>query len=206
MNLAEIIQAVADAGFDTTAGASSSGQIQSWVNERYRRLVADTGWLREQVQLGTTATGVVQYPVAGDMTDVANVVVGGAPYQRISPRELVEVKAGIRVLLGEPAFAPAYSASGAPYVELYPEPAAGQAVLALVERIPATLTGTATPVLPIDFHDALVDGAIATGMRRVYKRYDDADRHELIFQDHVKRLQRRVNSRIGSGATQVRLG
>jgi hypothetical protein len=101
---------------------------------------------------------------------------------------------------------------GQAVVELFPTPSvSGYTIVALASTSAVPMSaGTDVPSVPEDFHQALVDGAIATGLRRIYERHDDADRYERSFsspdgQGAVQLLKRRANSRVGSGPVRARI-
>jgi hypothetical protein len=79
--LGEIVDAaLSEGGIDATPA-----QALVWGNDRYRRLVAGSKWLRLKRALGTTAAGQATYPLADDIVDVLSVrVAQSAPYRLIT--------------------------------------------------------------------------------------------------------------------------
>jgi hypothetical protein len=60
--------------------------------------------------------------------------------------------------------------------------------------------------LPKDFDKAIRHGAIATGLALQAESLDESAWHEERYSVAAKRLERRRNSRIGSGGVRIRLG
>lgn len=186
-------------GFDTSGGHVDEATVISWIEDYYRKLVARTQWRKAEISFGNTVAGQAQYAVPANVVDVRKIRVAGRPYRRVGIDDLDLLKAG-EDTSPRPVFAPAFEADADAVVELWPVPEAGQAITSVAALLPPALSaGSSVPAVPEDFHQAIVDGAIAEGMRRIYQRHDDAQQYEQRFEDAVKELKRRANSRIGSG-------
>lgn len=215
MNFEALIAAVKnEGGFDTTTGAVSDDTIKGWLNDALRTLVAESQWIKALVELGPTAADEPLYLLPENVLDVREVIVDGKPFGRVGAQEVFAARAyGGYVSDGWGVFAPGYNAAGQAVVELFPTPSeAGLAVKALaVISAVAMSANSDSPSVPEDFHPALKAKAIATGLRLIYERHDDADRWEREFDDPqsgrgaVQRLKRRANSRVGSGPIRVRI-
>lgn len=203
MTIAEIIAAAkTEGGLDAT-----DAQVQGWVNNRLRRLYAESLWRMQERSLGVTVAGTGRYAIPADVADIRRVTVGGTPYSAASTEELWNLRAGTQYLSGlGGVFAPGYDDT-TDYIELWPVPdTAGQQIVALAAAVPADLTLSDTPAIPSDFHDLLVEGAIADGLARLDEHLQESDRWEARWTAGVERLRRRRNSRVGSGPQQIRVG
>lgn len=211
MTGAELITAVLDeGGFDTTRA-----KALAWLNQRYGEMVAGAKWRKAEVQLFTTVANQGAYSVGDDVVDIDSILVsdptastGYAPYKRFGARDIFDIKAGTSKLSGPGGiFAPQYTPAGVHQVQLYPVPTtSGLIVTGLVALLPADLTDGATaPIIPADFHAALRDGAISTGLGLLDERLDLAAAKEQNFQAAKQDLRRRANSRIGSGPHRIQV-
>jgi hypothetical protein len=210
MNLDSLIDAVInEGGFDTRTGAVSRETVKGWINDRLRTLAAESGYLRSAVELGPSVADQAQYVVPDNVTDIRRLHVSGVPYFRDSIDRIFEARAfgGVMSNGYGGVFAPGFSTGGQHVVELWPTPSSTGLTISALCTVTATAldAGTDTPAVPEEFHPALKAGAIATGLRLIYERHDDADRWEREFSDAgsgrgaVQLLKRRSNSRVGSG-------
>jgi hypothetical protein len=189
---------VAEGGFDTTSSQTSATTVLSWVNMKYRQMVADTKWRKGVLSLGPTVAGQSQYVV--DLRAIR--VNGSRPWPLASIEGLWELQSTSLVLTDTAvgAFAASDTSAGVPVIELYPTPdTSGYAIDGMAALLPVDLTLTDTPIVPGDLHQAIVDGAIGVGIGRIYERHDAEAVYEQRFQDGVQKLMRRTKSRIGSG-------
>jgi hypothetical protein len=205
-----VAKVAAEGGFDSSSSSTSTTTILGWVVERVRSALAESKYRRVIRDLGPTVAGDGSYALTADIVDVRMLRVGSStPYAVASPEHLWEIEAGDRVLLaGTPGvFVGNFEADADATIDIYPVPStAGQAISALVAVVPAAadLELADTIPLPDDVVERIaVDGAIATGMARVYARHDDAQAFEARYRDGVQVLARRANSRVGGGAVQI---
>lgn len=200
MTLSELTKIVKEqGGFD-----HSDSVIQGWINDRYRQMVGRSQWRMAQITLGTTIAGTSEYPLPNDVVDLSGLMVGGVTYDRAGQKQLWDLK---RTGGSQTVFVPDFTSTGTAQIELYPNPStSGATIEGLAALLPSRLVDAAdTPIVPDDLQDALVDGAIATGLRRIDEHLPEADNYEQRFTDKTEELRRRLNSRIGSGPHMIRV-
>ena len=205
MNLGELVTALrTEGGTDATVA-----QAKSWLNDAHKRMVARAKWRMAQISLGTTVTDQAEYALDSDVVDLEGLLVGSAPYERASQRDLWKLKAGNATLSGPGGvYAPDFTSAGVRQIELYPAPEVdGTAISGLAALLPATLVADAdVPIVPEDFHQALVTGAIAIALERQDERLAEAADFRTRFDQEVEMLRRRGNSLIGSGTVAIQVG
>ena len=204
LTLAEMrTQVKVQGGFDV-----SDAVVDGWINERYKQLVARSGWYTATVSMGNTSAGVYKYPIDPDVVDLHALSVGGVPYDRVGHADLWRVRGGTARLQGYGGvFAPEFLADGSAAIAIHPEPTGANAIEALVSSLPGNLSADADVArVPADFHEHIVEGAIGIGLARIDERLGEADRFEARFNEAVDLLRSRKNSRIGSGAVSLRVG
>lgn len=200
-----------DGQFDATPA-----QALKWLNTRHRQMCARARCYRQMLSLGATVEGQLGYPVPPRVVEVLQVTVGGMVYGAARHTDFAEGERGwIWLGGGEGGIAGREdAASGQQMLRLYPAPLAGRAPepgedveLYAAVQPPALVVGSdATLVVPDDYLDALVSGAIATGMLRVEARQDLAAPHEQIFTTGCEELLRATNRRYrGAGPARIRL-
>lgn len=208
MTLDELVAGVlGQGGFDVDPAMATS-----WLNEMYKTAVARSKWREETTSLGSTVVGQAQYDIPESVVDIVAITLdagaGLSDWQRIGTTDLWDVKTGRQFLRGTGGvFAPAFGPNGEKRVELYPVPTiAGTAITALVAvQAIAMVSGSDVPILPEDMHGALMDGAIALGLRRMDERSDSASVPADVYGGMVLELSRRKNSRVGSRPSRMRL-
>ena len=204
----ELVEDVgAEGGFDVSVAMRGG-----WVNEVHQRAVAESQWQMQQLELGPTVAGTATYALPSNVADVAGLFTqDGAetpvPYGRASTEMLWAVKAGTSRLTGSGGvFAPAFDDDAVPLIELYPAPTkTGVSVSALAAMIPAAMATGDSPVIPLDMHGDLKDGAIALGLLRIDERPDSAALFQARFDAMVAKLTKRKKSRVGSGSSRMRV-
>lgn len=206
LTLAEMRARVLDeGGFDV-----ETATVDGWLNDRLRKLVGYSLWRKGLVAIGSTVIGESVYELSDDVVDLEWVTVGGVRYDRKSLEELNDVLTGVRRAYGSGGiFAPTFSGDGSSEsIRLYPTPdEAGLDIIGQAALLPSNMTDPAGyPPIPADYHEALVAGAIATGLKRVDERHDSAQPFDLEFQEAQESLRRRRNSRQGSGPHRIRVG
>lgn len=203
MTLGEAIDAcLAQGGFDSTSSNTSRAIVASWINRKHREMVRKSKIRRGSVELGPTTTAA-SYPVPDNVVEIDSLTVGTMPYNRKGRRQLARLTGGQdRIVYGvvQGFFIPTYDAASLEYVTLYPTPsAAGASITADAALKADTLTDETSDSLIVDdeFAEAVVDGAIGMGRKRVDLRPDLAADYEQDFQAKVEELRRSVNSRVG---------
>lgn len=202
-----MIDAVAtEHGFDVPEAT-----VKAWLNERYATMVVRARWRLMEVSLGNTVAGQSDYPIDDAIQELAYVYLGstGRPYIYAGPLEMRQIIAGDARVSDDAAgaFAPAYTSTGANGIRLWPVPTAVDALTGLVSEPPADLVDDANvPIVPADFHKAIVDGAIAIGLERDSERLQEASYFTTQYEGSIERLRKRRLGRIGGGTTQIRRG
>jgi hypothetical protein len=209
-----VAKVVTEGGFDTAASDTTSDTVLSWINEMYREMVSSAEWLRSERQLGVTVVGQDLYDLADDVIRISKVAVNGdSSWKIVTAEELLDLKwQGDVALWSAPGVvAQVYDeVTGRQKLQLWPAPqSAGYAIQALASILPAPLTTTPTdtpPLLPVDVHEAIADGAIGLGRLRIDERDDLAEPYLQKFQAAVGKLVKRRRSRIQDGAWQAGVG
>ncbi len=218
MQTDEMIAAVRDqGGFDNTSLATSQAVILSWLNARYRELVAESGFLRGTRELGPTVAGQAEYALPDSVVRVVRLRVGSLrPFAAMQVDDLWLLQGGNATLESgvDGAFAPSWSADGTENVMIYPTPSSeadvtlgdGESIDAVCVVLPDPLAaGDSGPVVPEDFHEAIVDGAISLGLLRDDGSAGLAQPFEERFQAAIVRLKKRATARVGKGPVQARV-
>lgn len=185
---------------DTTAG--------ELVNDAYKSMVARAHYLQKEVALGDTVALQERYELPEDVVDLKELWVGGDDYLQVSTRELARLKNGkARLPSGwDRAFAATFEDDGSSTFGLFPIPdAGGAALVGLAAVTPPDLTGTQVPLVPVEFHKYIRDGAVADGLQLIDERHDSAAPFEARYEAGVGLLGRRKHSRVGSGPIQARV-
>lgn len=183
----------------------TQAQAVAFVNERLARLVSESEFMMVSKSLGTTTANQSNYQLAADLVDLSAIkIVNGADvslYYGVSLDDLWRGDAG----RGSPTgFAIDYQADGDPEIRLEPAPeTAGLTILGLYAQQPTVLTygSTATIPVPADVHTHLLAGAQADCLDQE-GRQDLAGKYEARFEEGVRKLIRRKNSRGDSVAPQ----
>lgn len=210
MTFAEMVTAVTvEGGVDTTTGQVTADQVKDRINARYRQMVATARYRMAQITIGPTVAGQAEYALEDDIVHVDGILVGALPYRRQSQTTLWRLRAGDARLSGRGGiFAPDFAGDGARQVELYPAPTdAGIVITALAALQPVALSGdNDEPIVPLDYQDAIVEGAIADFLTRLDERPDLAGVFEQKFTDKTEFLKRLQKSQLQSGPSQIQVG
>lgn len=206
MLTSEMVAAVkTQAAFDTSGLNVTDATVLSWLNARYREFVARTKWLKETIELGPTVVNQATYTIPDTVVEIRALRLGTKSESlRVNVEGMWALIDTIAFLSGPEttAYAPAFDASGAQAVQIYPTPTtAGTSITALVVALPTALTAApdTTPVIPIDFHECIVSGAIGMGYQRTDARADLAASYVAEFEAAIDRLKRRSTARVGQG-------
>lgn len=212
MIVADLVAAVKEDGqFD-----ADEPQVLRWLSVRHRQMCARSRCYRKTLDLGVITAGQAAYAVPPEVVEVLQVTVGGLVYGNARHSDYAQGARGFIWLGGEGGIAGREdTAEGVQQLEIFPAPAAGSeptpgtahiSAYAAVQP-PNLVVGTdATVKIPDDYQDALVSGAIATGLLRVESRQDLAAPHEQIFSTGCSELLRATNRRFrGAGPARVRI-
>lgn len=194
-----------EASFDVTDPVALG-----WLNRRHRVMVQRSRCYRYTVQLGPTVAGQRDYPLPTGLVESYEVDVNGLVYGKAKHTDLANGAAGYIVLSGEGGiFGAEESATGDLEVALYPTPTTtGDTISMRAAWLPPDLSTSDTTTLkvPQSFTDALIAGAVATGLRRMEHRPDLAQPHEQEFADACEELRRLVRRQYrGSGPAVIRV-
>lgn len=202
-------------GFDSTSSATSQAVALSWLEARYQEMCAESGYTQAIRELGPTVVDQDEYALPDSVTRVVGLRVGTSrPWTPVKLEDLWALSAGTARMEGGMigAFAQTWSEetadAGTEKVKLYPAPTeAALDVLAICVVSPPALSLSANtaPRVPTDFHEYIVDGAIAMGLRRDDSREDEAAPYEARFKDATGRLGMRRRKRVGRGPIQGRV-
>jgi hypothetical protein len=189
---------------DVQAGAGDIDATTAlrYLNKRQRSMCARSGWFRKTVSIATTVVDRTDYDVSDDIDLLYTVTVDGVPYTKRSHGDIDRLRVGWSSLVGPGGlFAVSDASDGDTQLRLYPAPSeAGLAIEAWASVAPpAMVSGGQAPVVPDDFTDALVEGAIATHLARADENYGSADRNEARFDNACEELRRRAKRRFRPG-------
>ena len=203
-------------GFDSSSSATSDAVILSWLNARYSELSVESAYSQGTREFGPTVAGQADYVLPERVVRVKSLRVNGSrPWIPLKLEDIWDLEAGAAQFSmgGVGGFAENYaevdsSGQGFPRVTLWPVPdTAGQTIKALciLQPIPLDVSNNVAPVLPDDFHEYVVEGAIAIGLRRDDEREDGAAPYEARFKEAIQRLAARQRKRVGRGPIQARV-
>lgn len=205
-----VTNVMTEGSFDVT-----EAQALQWLSRRHQLMCTRTRCYRKRLTVGTTIAGQLDYLLPPEVSEIREVLVNGIPYGEGRHSDLAQGKLGYIWLDGLYAYAGGglylhdYDANGETTIALYPTPTEGgqQIVVYAVCRPPDLQPGEDFGIkIPHEFLDALVAGAIATGLTRTEARADLAGPFEQTFSAGCAELLSQVNRRFrGSGAAQIRL-
>ena len=203
-------------GFDPGSSATSPAVILSWLNARYFELMAESAYSQGIREFGPTVAGQAEYLLPESVIRVKSLRVDGSrPWIPLKLEDVWDLEAGAaQFTLGavggfSESFAEVDSSGqGFCRVTLFPVPEeSGLTIKALciLRPIPLDVSNNVAPVLPDDFHEYVVEGAIAMGLRRDDEREDGAAPYEARFKEAIQRLAARQRKRVGRGPIQARV-
>lgn len=204
--VSDLVTAVkSEASFDVTDAVALG-----WLNRRHRVMVRRSRCYRYTASLGSTVAGQRDYALPTGLVESYEVDVGGLAYGKAKHTDFANGAQGYVVLSGDGGiFGAEESATGDLEVALFPTPTtSGQAITIRAAWLPPDLSmsDSTTLKIPSSYNDALIAGAVGTGLRRVEHRPDLAQPHEQEFADACEELRREVNRRYrGSGPAQIRV-
>jgi hypothetical protein len=182
-------------------------EAKARINQAHKRMCAEAEALKARITVGVTIVGEDTYELDPDIVQLLSLRVDGHAYERKSMDELDDLGANDAWAYGYPQryFAPEFSAIGGGEVAIWPVPtSAGLTITGRAAMLPPDLVNDADyPSLPADFHEDLVDGAMATVLRRDDERFAEADAIEARFLQRCRDLRGRLNKRVGSGPVRI---
>jgi hypothetical protein len=167
------------------------------------------------LSLGPTVSEQAAYTVPAEVVEILYVEVDGKPYGHLRHQDPAEGALGWIWLGGTGGIAGRQdTAGGEQQLQIYPVPKPGGPLepgkplnVWAVCRPPDLLeTDNTTLVIPGEYADALVGGAIATGLVRTEDRPDLAGAYEQMFTAACAELAQQSNRRFrGLGPAQIRV-
>lgn len=189
--------------------AVDATEARARINQAHRRMVVEGEWIKSRVTIGATQVGEPTYAIDPDIAQLLSVRVNGYRMEQEGADDLEDLNAHDAYVVGRTRgfFAADFSTAGLGQIRIYPTPTvAGQAITGRAIMLPPDLVNDADyPSLPADFHEDLVDGAMATVLLRDDERLSDAFALEERFRARIKELRGRGKRRIGSGPARIKL-
>jgi hypothetical protein len=189
--------------------ALSQAEAEARINQAHRRWVADCEALKVGLEIGATVTGQDTYLLEQRVVSLRNLRVDGRRYERRSVDEVEDLKASdaYTVGAGNGFFAQNFTEGGLYELLLWPAPAQdGLAITGRASVLPQDLVADLDfPDLPADFHEDLIDDALATTLRRDDERLADAQALDAQTAQRKRELSGRLTHRVGRGVARVRL-
>lgn len=200
-----------EGGFD-----APNSRALEWLTVRQRQMCARSRCYRKTISLGVTVNGQSDYALPAEVLELREVLVGGTLFGPMRHTDPAQGAKGWLWLGGEGGIAGRDdNSAGEPMLRLYPtpapntpqvEPGAEITIYAVCRPPDLAEYNDATLKVPTEYVDALVSGAIATGMLRMEARPDLAQAHETIFAAACGELLQATNRRFrGSGPAQIRV-
>jgi len=196
--VADLVSAVkTEGGFDV-----DEATVLKWLSRRQRTMVV-RGRVRKLLIAIGTGDGVTKEftvenepaPAFVSVAEILELKVGGEVWTPGDHSDITAGELGRLRLSGPGGIYAAEHNEGATFtINLYPTPGEGAAIQAWVVGLPLDLEvgQETTLVIPQDFTDALVSGAIATGLLRLEGRPDLAQPLEQIFNEACVEVRRRI--------------
>lgn len=145
------------AGLDLT-----DAQRDALLNEGHRELATRSEWYRAEIELGPTVADQEDYALPADLHRILNLSVAGLrfePSDRLTVDRLRDSTLYLNPML-DGVWWLSWSAANARQVSLYPAPAGGLEISALVIERPALMSADADePVVPSEYRQAIADYA-----------------------------------------------
>jgi hypothetical protein len=213
-----VVTAILQEGsFDAT-----EAQVVKWLNARHELLCVRSLCYRKKIGIAETVAGTSSYAVPSQVLQIHEVLVQSSsssgeawvPYGAGRTLDLAEGAlgyvwlGGLYLRVGGGIFTRDFDEEGDSLLALFPTPTeSGRGIqIRAVMRPPALTVGGAGLLTPMEFDDALIDGAIATGLQRLAYRGDLAAEHDARFQAACTELAAQVNRRYrGSGPVLARV-
>lgn len=195
-----------------TEGNFDNGEeaVLRWLNGAHRLMVVRSTCFRKRVEIGLTVQGQSSYPLPSEITQVREVLVNGIIWGQGRHSDIAASQQNWLWITGTHSVTTQDSdAEGNDQIALVPTPVeSGDVVEAYAVCRPPDLSKTDDSTLktPPEFDEALIAGAIATGLSRTAMRPELARNFQQTFEAGCTELLRDVRKRFrGSGQTQARV-
>jgi hypothetical protein len=207
-----VTEVLEEGAFDATPTA-----VLRWLNRRHRTMVARSGCWVKDVELGPSVADQAEYALpaganAERLVRAVQVTVGGVIFQQGTPDDMTQAAAGVLLLDGDGGVMDAsMDDTGTAWAQtILLQPAPGEDSLSIIVRgswLPRDLRLDQSPVIPPNYVDALVAGAIATGLSRSAGdfRPDLAQRFEDQFIAATEELRLETLRRLRTRNPQIRV-
>lgn len=173
-------------------------------NQQHRRMVAESRCYRQEVSIGPTVDDQAVYLLDPDIIEVTELMVDGVPWKRTGTRSLAGLRGQLLRTCGVGGvYAQWPSPAGAEQVMLYPVPVGGLAVTGVAAMRAPDLVLTDRPMVPPEFHEALVGATIGALIGRVDEGLGAAQTYKDQFEVDIEKLRRTVKARFSSGPGQI---
>lgn len=207
--MADTVQDLVTAVIEEGSFDVSEPTVLRWLSRRQRDMLVRARAYRKRGFFANTEPGRAEYPLPLDAAEVLELQVGGEIWPRGRHSDLANGALGRIWLSGPGGLAiPDEVEGGVSSISLYPTPEGAVPLSAYWVAVPPDLEiGVELSLkVPPEYTDALILGAVATGLLRTEGRPDAASPLEEIFQKAVGELRRRTNRALrGSGVAQVRV-
>lgn len=216
----ETVQDLVNEVLEEGAFDASATAVLRWLNRRHRTMVVRSRCWRKSMNIGSTVAGQDTY-LLSDFTSqqrlvAADLVTVGwpdtVPYQLMGAADVNAFTRGFLLVDSAGAFMePAVLDTGLQYgtaIRLTPTPSEdGLVILVTGAWSPKDLELEDVLVVPPHYFDAIVAGALATGLSRNPGdwRPDLADRHEQTFQQACLELRRETDRALRTTPPQIRV-
>lgn len=203
-----LVSAVRSEGnFDVT-----EPQALGWLNAAHRLLVVRSTYLRKRLEVGPSVAGQANYVLPPEVVQIREVLVGGIPFGTGKHSDIAADGQGWLTLCGPTGSgvtAPDSDAAGVDQLSLVPAPSSAGLTIQVyaVCRPPAlNVADDSTLKVPAEFDEAIINGALATGLAREAMRPDLAAQFRPLFDASCTELLKQARRRYrGPGPTQIRI-
>lgn len=179
----------------------SDDQAYHWLLDRARVLNAEASWILKTAIVPLTLARY--YALPSDAIWIEAVMLGPRPYQRSTLHALDARYSGSGGYWNSGVYAEGADDQGNLLMQIHPDTTNAELNVRYVSDVPDARSSPAP--FPVDFDEALVEGAIALGLARMDERFDSANYFDERFRNALDRLKRRRHGVVGRGATSIRV-
>lgn len=175
-------------------------------NQQHRKMVARSECYRRTVDLGLAVDGQTVFELDPDVIAVKVLTVDGDPWRPVGARTIGELQACYSRLRGHGGvFAQLPSVATIEQVALFPDPPVGAAVQLVASMRSPNLLLTERPLVPPEYHEALVDGTVGALLARVDERLADAASYTQAFDNACVELKRATRARFNPAVSTIQV-